>query len=202
MVAVKKIIVLFLFFGAVCAIMPVSILSASAEGLFSDQPFRLNDPAMSEVQEIAPLEPLNGSYNYLRSAGLSIVSDLPATVALGQTVSLKIMVKPGEGAINAVKASLAYSIDTLKLVAVDGEGTPFSIIFDEQAGEGKLAVTAMQPAPGVNSESRVAELYFIAVAPGEARIDFQPDSVVLANDGYGSDVLAFAQGTSFAVSGY
>ncbi len=185
--------------GMVC---PQSVSLVSAEDLFSGQAFRQNEAALSGVQEIAPLAPANEERDYVRSASLSIDSELSSTVAFGQTVSVKLTVTPGETAINVAKASLAYSSDTLKLVAVDSEGSPFSMIFDDQAGAGEVAVTAMRPAPGISAKSQVAELYFIAVAAGEARIDFQPDSVVLANDGHGSDVLASAQGLVFGISEY
>lgn len=186
-------------FGMAC---PQSVSRVLAEDLLSGQPFRQNEAALSGVQEVAPSGPANEEYDLVRSASLNIESELPSTVALGQTVSVKLTVTPGETAINVAKASLAYSSDTLKLVAVDGESSPFSMIFDDQAGVGEVTVTAMRPAPGISAKAQVAELYFIAMAAGEARIDFQPDSVVLANDGYGSDVLASAQGLVFGISEY
>lgn len=198
----QKIITLVLSLVVLGLASPLPALPALAEELLSEQPFRLNEAAMAGIQEVAPDGPAAAEYDYVRNASLGIESDLPAVVASGQTVSVRLAVSPGETAINVAKASLAYTTDTLKLVAVDGEGLPFSIIFDEQTGEGRLAVTAMQPAPGISSKTQMAELYFIATAAGEARIDFLPDSVTLANDGHGSDVLASAQGLVFAISDY
>ncbi|NTW22401.1 hypothetical protein HGA34_02525 [Candidatus Falkowbacteria bacterium] len=202
LLARKKVIAALVPLAALGMMIPRTVSPALAEELLSDQTFVLNEPIMAGTQEIAPLGPAGDDYDYTRSASLSIEADLPAAVTLGQTISVRLMVNPGESAINVAKASLAYTAETLTLVAIDGEDAPFSIIFDNQTGIGELAVTGMQPAPGISAKAQVAELYFIAAAPGEARIDFLPGSMVLANDGYGSDVLASAQGTAFAISSY
>jgi hypothetical protein len=198
MITRKKISIVFLLLLVVL----IASRPVLAEEPFSGEPYRLNGQAMASVQTEAPVGPSSDSYNYTRSAKLSLESDESFLAAVGQTFSVKLAVEPGEGPINAVKASLAYSAENLKLVAVDGEGAPFSIIYDEQLGGNEMIITAMQPAPGISVKAEVATLYFIATEAGEARIDFKADSLVLANDGYGSDVLAAAQPLALPIVNY
>jgi len=197
----KKITIAYLMVLVGGLIVPRIASPALAEGLLTDQTFHQNEAALLGVQAVAPLNPITDDYNYVRSAGLSIEPEILTNVAVGQTFSVKLMVDPGESIINTVKASLSYSPETLKLVAVDGEGTPFSMIFDEQSALGEVAVTAMQPAPGISVKAQIVQVYFVATSIGEAKIDFMPTSMVLANDGHGSDVLATARGVSLPVVG-
>ena len=120
-------------------------------------------------------------------------------LAVGQEFRIRVMVDPAGQSINLVDAELYYSTSTLYLVEIDTTNSDFSLNLIGNTNLGTASLIAMQPWPGVATSSLVADLVFLSLAPGTAEVDFRPESTVLANDGYGTDVLKSAEAIDFII---
>jgi hypothetical protein len=109
------------------------------------------------------------------------------------------MVDPAGQSINLVDAELNYSTSTLKLVEIDSSVADFYMNLISGKSTGAASIIAMQPWPGIATSSVVADLVFLALDSGRAEINFNQESMVLANDGYGTDVLSTTESASFLI---
>lgn len=106
------------------------------------------------------------------------------------SLSLQVVVNPGGQAINAVGFSLLFPTDQLSVKSIDTtksfcELTVFNS-FDNNIGQANLGCG--KPYPGISTTSEVATINFSLKKGGKLDLSFA-DPMVLANDGYGTDVL-------------
>jgi hypothetical protein len=76
----------------------------------------------------------------------------------------------------------------VKLVAKDESVSGFAISFDHPIDPPEL-IMQLQPNPGVSTLTPLAVFAFEALMPGEVTITLTSSARVLANDGFGTDVL-------------
>jgi len=121
----------------------------------------------------------------------SLDMNIASSSATSTNFTVKVSTDPNGQAINAVGALINYSTSTVKAIKIDLTNS-FCALFiantiDNQTGQ--INVMCGKPYPGVNTESTIAEITFQRLTNATSSIAFDPSSMVLANDGFGTDVL-------------
>jgi len=112
------------------------------------------------------------------------------------TFTLDLVVDPAGEEINTVSTEISYPVDKLSLLEINKDNSFCSLFVEDENDNinGKIKISCIKPFPGVDTLSNVVTLTFTTQATGTADLDLSPDSLVLANDGYGTDVLKAATG--------
>ncbi len=120
----------------------------------------------------------------------SLVLAPPVTlVKVGDRFLVPLIVRPSDFPINVVYASLAYPT-SVRLIAQDASSSPFAIRLHDPDDDDSLQETMqMQPGPGINWPASLATFTFLALRPGVVSISITSGSQVLADDGFGTNVL-------------
>jgi hypothetical protein len=133
-----------------------------------------------------------------KDASLILVPSATST-RVGQTFSVDLVVNPGGLDINAVGAKIIHSSST-QLMSNDESMSPFMIHLTEPFAPTDISrVAQVEPNPGITTSSTVAIFYFVALSPGTTTIILTTSSLILANDGFGTDVLGSIQNATIAV---
>jgi hypothetical protein len=115
---------------------------------------------------------------------------------------IKLMIDTGSQSVNALLASLNFSGEIINIEEINIEKSICDLFiensFDNE--QGVLNITCGKPYPGFNETAEVAEITFSTLAPQPfgtmeptvAGFTFS-DAMVLANDGYGTDILLGAK---------
>ncbi len=116
---------------------------------------------------------------------------------------LKIEVSGVQTPINAVQVDLGFDPTRIQAVKIDISDSFANIFIDKQIDNenGRVRLTGGLPNPGFTSDKgSFATVYFQAGSPGPAQIAFLPTSLVMANDGKGSNVLNEYQTINYLIS--
>ena len=121
---------------------------------------------------------------------------------LGEIFPMKIEITNIKTPVNAVQVDLAFDPTKLEIEDISTEGS-FADIFiqKELNNEGGYArLTGGLPNPGFFSDRGVfGTAFFKSKAPGIVKIEFLPSSMVLANDGKGTNVLKDLTSVSYLI---
>jgi hypothetical protein len=115
---------------------------------------------------------------------------------VGEIFNMKIEVKGAETPVNAVQADLKYDPGVVEVIDISTRDSFCSIFVDKEIDNdvGFARITGGLPNPGIRLNKDVGgilgEVYLKAKQPGVAKIEFLPSSMVLANDGRGTNMLA------------
>lgn len=105
--------------------------------------------------------------------------------------------------INAAQVDLAYDPTRIQVVNANMEDS-FSTIFIQKEidnDKGFFRLTGGVPNPGYSGESAYfATVYFQAMSVGPTEIKFLPTSLIMANDGRGSNILGEMENISYLIS--
>jgi hypothetical protein len=114
----------------------------------------------------------------------------------GDYLTLDLVVDPAGEEINTVSAEISFPIGKLSLENMGKEDSFCSFFIEENidAAAGKIKISCAAPSPGTSQISNVLSLTFKKIGSGEAELDLSEDSLVLANDGYGTNVLKELRG--------
>jgi hypothetical protein len=111
---------------------------------------------------------------------------------LGEIFPVKIQIDGVKTPINTVQADIAYSPSKLKVVEISTEDS-FATIFIQKDFNNELGyarLTGGLPSPGFSgSLGTFGIVYFQCIEPGVAEVEFLPTSLILANDGAGTNVI-------------
>lgn len=122
------------------------------------------------------------------------ISFLRPAAQSGSLLKLRLVAKPGIQAVNAVRASLRYDPDLLQMILIDNTESDFSLFLTgDEHGAGQIIIEALQPYPGFAKDARIADVLFLAKAKGSGRVELSGDSLALANDGFGTDVILWEE---------
>lgn len=128
------------------------------------------------------------------------VSPVTGTHAVGDTFSVRIMVSSPRQAINAISGVLSYPIDKLQVTSVSKIGSVLSLWVQEPSfsnSRGMVTFEGVVPNPGFQeSNGRVLAVNFRVVGTGTGNIALTSGSL-LANDGYGTNMLKSLGNASF-----
>lgn len=147
--------------------------------------------------DLAPCTTQSPNQSPVKASGANAVLILtasPSIVREGSMFTVELSVNPSGTAVNLVHAALVYPTTSVKLIAKDESMSPFAIHLGDLDKEDALGeITQVQPNPGINQLARIARFAFTALQPGTISIGIASGSKVLANDGYGTDVLGFTR---------
>ncbi len=111
---------------------------------------------------------------------------------IGEIFPMKIEIAGIKTPVNAIQADLSFDSSKLELVDISTEGS-FATIFIQKEinNEGGYArLTGGLPNPGFFSDHGIfATVFFKGKEPGVVKVEYLPSSMVLANDGRGTNVL-------------
>jgi hypothetical protein len=111
---------------------------------------------------------------------------------LGEIFPMKIEMIGIQAPINTVQADVGFNPEKLEVSHISTEGS-FAEIFIQREINNELGfarLTGGLPSPGFYSERGLfGTIYFKGKQPGIVEIEFLPSSLVLANDGIGTNVL-------------
>lgn len=130
----------------------------------------------------------------------SILYITPIKERSGKFIFLDLVVDPNNDEINTVSANISFPASKLSLEQVSKENT-FCLFFVEEKIDnenGHAKFSCLKPYPGTDTISNVISLVFKEKESGEADIVIG-DSLVLANDGYGTNVLKETRGQTIFI---
>lgn len=162
--------------------------SSIAEKLFNtgtNYAFRVKEENLPS--EFTPRENSAPVESKTKSAIVSMSSDDEPLV--GQKIRVRLMVDPGGQAINVAGVNIRYSTSTLSFIEVDNSSSSFSIFLDDGLYGNNVSVAAFQPSPGISTTSNIVSLVFDVIGIGESAIEYVGRPEILANDGFGTNVL-------------
>jgi hypothetical protein len=109
---------------------------------------------------------------------------------------LDVIVEPNGEEINAVGAEILYPKNKIIFQGLSKKNSFCSFFVEEnfQPEEGLIKISCVAPYPGTDKISNVVTLAFSPLSAGEAALGLGDDSQVLANDGYGTDILTEKKG--------
>ncbi len=104
--------------------------------------------------------------------------------------------------INTVQADISFDPNRLSVHEVSTDGSFASIFIQKEINNdaGYVRLTGGLPSPGYYGESGIfGTVYFKGLSPGIVQVKFLPSSMVLANDGKGTNVLKDFDEVSYLV---
>jgi hypothetical protein len=120
----------------------------------------------------------------------------PVREKSGNTLTLDLVVDPAGEEINTVSTEISFPTDKLSLTNLSKTNSFCSFFVEEKIDNalGKIKISCVTPYPGTEKMSNVISLTFTNLVQGSADINLSDDSMVLANDGYGTNVLKNLEG--------
>ena len=122
---------------------------------------------------------------------------------VGEIFPLKIELKGIKVAINVIRTDLEFDPQILKAVNVSTDGSFANLFVQKDINNqlGYVRLTGGVPNPGYHeSEGMFGTVFFEALKPGPTQVEFLPTSMVLANDGQGSNVLLNLPSATYVIS--
>jgi len=121
---------------------------------------------------------------------------------LGEIFPLKIEIVGIKVPINAAQADLGFNPERLEVVDVSTQDSFANIFVQKEINNeaGWVRLTGGLPNPGFFSDHGLfGTVYFKGKSPGVTKIEFLPSSMVLANDGRGTNVLKEFSAVSYLI---
>ncbi len=115
---------------------------------------------------------------------------------------MKIEISGIQTSVNVVQADITFDPDVLEVVELSTKDSFASIFVQKDVNNnlGYVRLTGGIPSPGYSKESGVfGTVYFKAKSAGLANVSFLPTSMVLADDGRGTNVLKSFPSTSYII---
>jgi hypothetical protein len=120
----------------------------------------------------------------------------PVKEKSGDSLTLDLVVDPAGEEINAVSTEISFPADKLSLENLSKANSFCSFFVEEKIDNalGKIKISCVAPYPGTDRMSNVVSLTFQEIGTGPAALSLSSASLVLANDGYGTNVLKYLSG--------
>jgi len=121
---------------------------------------------------------------------------------LGEIFPLKVEIAGIKVPINAVQADLGFTPEKLEAVDVSTQDSFANIFIQKEINNevGYVRLTGGLPNPGFFSDHGFfGTVYFKGKSPGVTKIEFLPSSMILANDGRGTNVLRDLAAVSYLI---
>ncbi len=121
---------------------------------------------------------------------------------LGEVFPMKIEIAGIKRPINAVQADLGFEQGKIEIVEISTKDSFANIFVQKEISNesGYTRLTGGLPNPGFFSDKGLfGTVFFKAKSPGIVKIEFLPSSMVLANDGRGTNVLKDLTSVSYLI---
>lgn len=136
------------------------------------------------------------------SQAATLTTSAPASVAVGNIITARIVTNTQGKTINAAGGTLQFPVDLLEVVSVSKGGSVFSLWVEEPKYSNTAGTVAFDggiPNPGYTGSGTILTVTFHAKRAGTATLSLA-DAAVRANDGYGTDILTSAGGTQITIT--
>lgn len=132
---------------------------------------------------------LNKINNIKSEAALSIVG--PDSVTVGKEFTISVHVDSKGNYINAVKSYLEFDPDVLQVINENTRSSFCNFYVEKKYDntKGEIQLSCGSPYPGFKGENAVQEIEFLSKAAHDTEIKISDKSLVLANDGKGTNLL-------------
>ena len=139
--------------------------------------------------------------NYNNDSSLFVVHIFgQPRIKVNDFVDTNIIVNSRKQSMNLVYAVIHYPSDKLMFRTIDFDHSAFSLFLKRvDAEKGTVTILAIQPFPGIQGIANVAHLQFKALAKGDVNLNWGDDSVVLANDGFDTNILGDVINTYYRI---
>lgn len=109
----------------------------------------------------------------------------------GSDLVVYLMLDPGAQAVNAVGTAISFSKDYLEVDSISKEDSACEFFMEEEFDNktGMIRLSCATPTPGIEKKGVLAEITFKKKRNGWVRLNFDPESMTLANDGYSTNIL-------------
>lgn len=108
----------------------------------------------------------------------------------GEKLIIDLVVDPGGEDVNAIDTEISFDKDRLKLIDISHDKSFCEFFIEEDVSvDGKIKLSCLAPFPGIKEIRNVYTLTFEKKDKGETEIRLSPRSMVLANDGYGTNIV-------------
>ncbi len=117
--------------------------------------------------------------------------EIPERVSAADPFVIKVIVDTKGKNVNAVGLNLKFATNRLQILNMDTTGS-FCEFYPENRYDnqnGLIKISCGLPSPGFNGKGTLAEITFEALSVGIADIEILPDSLILLNDGKGTNIL-------------
>jgi hypothetical protein len=121
---------------------------------------------------------------------------------LGEIFSMNIKVDNINNPINVVQADLKFDPSMLEVVSISTKDSFANIFVQKESNneEGYVRLTGGLPNPGWHGKHGLfGKIYFKTKQPGLVTITYLPTSLVLANDGKGTNILKSLPSVSYLI---
>jgi len=121
---------------------------------------------------------------------------------LGEIFPLKIDIAGIKTPINAIQADLGFDPHRLSVVNISTEDSFANVFIQKEINNevGYARLTGGLPNPGFFADHGIfGTVFFQSKAPGITKVEFLPSSMVLANDGKGTNVLKDLASVSYLI---
>jgi hypothetical protein len=121
---------------------------------------------------------------------------------VGDTIPMKIEVKNVKTAVNAVRADIKFDNNFVEVVDISTSGSFATIFVDKKIDNpiGFASISGGLPYPGAQGDNLFfAVVYLHALQAGAIKIEYLPSSMVLANDGRGTNILGELKPVSYFI---
>lgn len=122
--------------------------------------------------------------------------------SLGKIFPMKIEISGIKTPINAIQADIGFDPEILEVVNVSTVGSFANIFIQKEIDNqnGYVRLTGGLPNPGYFAEhGDFGTVYFKGITPGVSEVNFLGTSMVLANDGRGTNVVKDFASTSYLI---
>ena len=143
-----------------------------------------------------------GVSKFADAAGATLyLSPGAGSFLVGSTFDVSIILGTGDMSVNTVEVELKFPADKIQLVNPSVGRSIIQIwatqpVFSNK--EGKIYFVGGIPSPGIKtSQGIITTMTFRVVAPGSGQMQFLEKNSVLANDGFGTNILREPKGAYF-----
>lgn len=111
---------------------------------------------------------------------------------LGEVFPMKLELTGVEEPVNVIQADLNFNPQNLEVAMIDTSGSLANVFIQKEMNNevGYVRLTGGLPSPGFKGERGLfGTVFFKGKQPGLAKVEYLPTSMVLANDGRGTNVM-------------
>lgn len=117
------------------------------------------------------------------------------------TIELEIWTNPEKTAINASGIYLKFSTSTISVKEIKLNNNFCKMVIKKSIDpqNGLVSILCGLPSPGKKSKTKIAQINFNKINYGWANIEFDEQSMILANDGLGTNLLKYIENKNILI---
>ncbi len=130
--------------------------------------------------------------NLKEIAKTALITTQAGTHRVGEGFTLEVLIENIETPINAAQTDLTYDPKIIQAIDISTEESFAQIFLQKEIDNenGRVVISGGLPNPGFSGEGcKFATVLFMSVKEGETVLEFSDTSMVLANDGKGTNIL-------------